>query len=77
MLTGPLKYKGYDWWWHSFTAVSFTAFFRGRMSGFMEKHLILFRFPTAVLLTPGWQAAFLSRPGILLNIRNGCVTAEK
>ncbi|MCD7807439.1 MAG: hypothetical protein LUH19_08905 [Lachnospiraceae bacterium] len=22
MLTGPLKYKGYDWWWHSFTAVN-------------------------------------------------------
>ncbi|MCQ2524806.1 MAG: hypothetical protein MJ123_10755 [Lachnospiraceae bacterium] len=22
MLDGPLKYKGYDWWWHSFTAVN-------------------------------------------------------
>ena len=22
MLTGPFRRQGYDWWWHSFTAVS-------------------------------------------------------
>lgn len=22
MLTGPLATKGFDWWWHSFTAVN-------------------------------------------------------
>lgn len=76
MLRGPLARKGYDWWWHSFTAERVdtgpscrmvNAGFRGREKGRLhESHMTGHLVDEAATGSVGARRAFPAVPGGLL-----------